>query len=117
MDSVFLHGLSVLGKHGVMERERHVEQEFILDIVATVDTRAASASDSLSDTVDYVRFRDIAEAVIKNESHYLIERVAERIAGHILEDTKIREVSITIRKPAVLPNGVPGITITRAQNK
>ncbi len=115
MDRVFLNSLSVQGKHGVMERERHVEQEFVLDIEATVDTRGASQSDNLADTVDYVRFRDIAEDVIKNESHYLIEKVADRIASRILEDTKIREVTIIIRKPAVLPNGIPGIAITRSR--
>jgi 7,8-dihydroneopterin aldolase/epimerase/oxygenase len=115
MDRVFLNGLSVHGKHGVMPRERKVEQEFIVDIVATVDTTAAAASDTLDDTVDYVRFRDIAEHVIKTESHYLIERVADRIATRIMEDARIQEISITIQKPAVLPNGIPGITITRAR--
>ncbi len=113
MDSVFLHGLSLSGKHGVMPRERKVEQEFILDITAKMDTRAAAASDNLTDTADYVRFRDIAENVIQNESHYLIERVADRIAARILEDTRIREVTVSIRKPAVLPCGVPGITVVR----
>jgi dihydroneopterin aldolase len=115
MDTVFLYGLSVQGKHGVMERERHVEQEFVLDMVADVDTRSAAISDKIEDTVDYVRFRDIAEDVIRNESHYLIERVAERIAVRILEDALVKKIAITIRKPAVLPNGIPGITIVRAQ--
>lgn len=115
MDTVFLNGLSLHGKHGVMERERHVEQEFVLDISAEVDTRNAARSDNLVDTVDYVRFRDIATDVIENESHYLIERVADRIATRILEDAHIQTVSVTIRKPAVLPNGIPGITITRAR--
>ena len=116
MDRVFLNGLSVLGKHGVMERERHVEQEFLLDIEARFDTRAAAESDAIDDTLDYVRFRDIAESVIKGESHYLIERVADRIAARILEDLRIQQVSVTIRKPAVLPSGVPGITVERSRS-
>lgn len=113
MDTVFLNGLSVQGKHGVMERERHVEQEFVLDIAADFDTRASAQSDNLEDTLDYVRFRDIAVDVITHESHYLIERVADRIASRILEDARIQRVSITIKKPSVLPSGVPGISITR----
>jgi 7,8-dihydroneopterin aldolase/epimerase/oxygenase len=52
MDIVFLNGLSVQGKHGVMERERHVEQEFIVDMEARTDTHAAAASDDLKDTLD-----------------------------------------------------------------
>ncbi len=113
MDTVFLNGLSIHGKHGVLPRERKVEQEFIIDITATIDTSTASISDNLADTVDYVLFRDIAEDVIQNESHYLIERVAARIASRILEDSRIQEVTVTIKKSAVLPNGVPGITIVR----
>lgn len=115
MDTVFLYGLSVQGKHGVMERERHVEQEFIVDIEASTDTQRAAETDDLRDTLDYVRFRDIVRDVIENESHYLIERVAERIASRILEDSRVVELKITIRKPAVLPSGVPGITIVRSQ--
>lgn len=115
MDTVFLSGFSLQGKHGVLERERRVEQEFVIDITADVDTRLSAASDKLEDTVDYVRFRDIAADVIQNESHYLIERAAERIAARILEDTRIRRLSVTIRKPSVLPRGIPGITIVRTQ--
>lgn len=115
MDTVFLRGLSLQGKHGVMERERHVEQEFVLDIEAQFDKSAAAASDKLSDTLDYVRFRDIAAAIIGGESHYLIERVADRIIERIMEDRRITSLSITIRKPAVLPSGVPGITVTRTR--
>ena len=115
MDTVFLNNLSIQGKHGVMERERHVEQEFVLDIAADFDTRNAAGSDKLEDTLDYVQFRDIATDVITNESHYLIERVAERIAVRIMEDSRISRISISIRKPAVLPSGVPGITIVRTR--
>jgi dihydroneopterin aldolase len=35
-----------------MERERHVEQEFIVDMEARTDTHAAAASDDLKDTLD-----------------------------------------------------------------
>ncbi len=115
MDTVFLNGLSIQGKHGVMERERHVEQEFILDLAADFDTRVAASSDKIEDTLDYVRFRDIATEIITTESHYLIERVAERIATRIMEDVRIVRLSVTIRKPAVLPSGVPGITIVRTR--
>lgn len=113
MDRVFIEGLSIAGKHGVQEHERRVEQEFVLDISATFDARPSAVSDSVEDTVDYVRFRDIAKKVIESETHYLIESIAQKIADEILQDIRIADVTITIRKPAVLPSGVPGISITR----
>lgn len=115
MDRVFIEGLSVAGKHGVMEHERHVEQEFLFDISATFDARKSALSDNIADTVDYVRFRDITREVVTSSKHYLIEKVASIIAERILEDARIGEVTITIRKPAVLASGVPGISITRTR--
>ncbi len=52
MDTIFLNGLSIHGKHGVLERERHVEQEFILDIEAVFDTEHAALTDNVDDTLD-----------------------------------------------------------------
>lgn len=115
MDRVFIEGLSLAGKHGVQEHERKLEQEFVLDISATFDARVSAASDKIEDTVDYVRFRNIARDVIENSTHYLIEKIATLIADAILEDARISEVTISIRKPAVLPSGVPGISITRSR--
>lgn len=115
MDRVFIEGLSIAGKHGVLEHERRLEQEFVLDISASFDAKPSAASDTIADTVDYIRFRDIARETIQNESHYLIERVAQTIADRILEDQRIGEVTITVRKPAVLASGIPGISITRTR--
>ncbi len=115
MDTIFIKGLSLQGKHGVGEHERNTEQEFLLDIEAVFDTRAAAASDNLEDTVDYVRFADVARAIVEKNSFYLIEKLAEIIAQRILEDARIESVSVTVRKPSVLASGVPGITLTRSR--
>ena len=115
MDRVFIEGLSLAGKHGVGEHERKVEQEFVFDISAVFNARPAAASDNLKDTVDYMRFREIAREVVSGVPHFLIEKIAGDIAQRILEDKRITEVTVTIRKPAVLPDAVPGITILRAR--
>jgi dihydroneopterin aldolase len=115
MDIVFLEGLSLKGKHGVKPEERRVEQEFLMDIRAWFDASVPAKSDKIKDTVDYSRFRDIAQDVISNNSFYLIEKIATMIAERILEDTRIAKVEITIRKPAVFQDSVPGISIIRAR--
>ncbi len=115
MDSVFIRNLSLRGKHGVKEEERQVEQEFLLDIEADIDTRKAAESDDLSDTANYSVFRDAARDAVEKNSFLLIERLGDRIAQSILADTRIQRVRITIKKPAVWTNGLPGITIERTQ--
>lgn len=113
MDSVFVHGLSVRGTHGVNEAERRTEQEFLVDIDALFDAAPSAASDSLQDTVDYVRFVDIATRTITDNAFYLIERLASRIADEIMSDARIAQVQVRVRKPAVLHSGVPGVVVER----
>ena len=115
MDTVFVENLEIIGTHGVLPHERKFEQKFLLDIRASFDTAQSAASDRLEDTLDYVRFCRIARDVIDSKPVFLIEKLASAIAERILEDARIAEVSVTIRKPAVLPSGVPGVTLTRHQ--
>lgn len=112
-DRVFLERLSLRGKHGIRDHEREIEQEFLVDISVACDSRLAGSSDSLSDALDYSRFRSIAQEIVVNNSFFLIERLSEVIAMKILEDDRVAEVSVTIRKPAVYPDTVPGVSITR----
>jgi len=115
MDSIHIKNLRFNGKHGVYEKERHVEQEFLIDIVLFMDTKKAGQSDALSDTVDYQAIKDITAAVVEGESRYLIEKIADEIAVKILEDVRIQRVEVTIQKTAVWENGVPGVTVTRSR--
>lgn len=115
-DRVFIEGISILGKHGVHESERVTEQEFIVDVVAYFDASRAGESDNLEDTIDYMPFAGMIEETVKNNSFYLIERLAEKIAERILEDARITTAEVTVKKPAPLQgNGMPGITIVRSR--
>lgn len=115
MDTIFLHNLSILGKHGVGQEERNVEQEFLVDIEVDFDLAPAGASDNLSDTANYSDFASAAREVIENNSFYLIEKIAHLIAEKILLDARISRVRVSVRKPAVLPSGIPGISIERSR--
>ncbi len=115
MDTIFIEDLTVIGKHGVMEHEWSEEQRFLVDISINFDTRASGVSDNLKESVDYVRLCKIAQKVIQGRSVYLVEKLASLIADEILEDKRIQKVTISIRKPSVLPSGVPGVTIVREQ--
>ena len=53
LDRISVEGLRVFGRHGVREHEQRDGQEFIIDAVLWLDTRAAAANDDLSLTVDY----------------------------------------------------------------
>ncbi len=112
-DRIFIEGLLVRGSHGLHARERRESQEFLVDISVTIDAAAACASDTITDTVDYGRLREIATRVLAGDSCCLIERVASKMAAEVLLDRRVSETTITIRKPRVYPDCVPGISIAR----
>ena len=112
-DKIFLEKLVLSGRHGVSDRERAAPQELHIDISAEADTRKSAESDEISDTVNYKDFAKIAREVIEGPPSHLIETLAHKIAERILEDKKIKTVSVTIRKPQVLPSGIPGVTIVQ----
>ena len=117
-DWIRLTGLRAFGFHGVLPHEREHGQEFIIDAVLNVDTRAAAANDDLTLTVDYGDLADRLAAVVTGEPFDLIETLAERLAAECLADGRIFEVEITVHKPSapvhVLVQDV-SVTIRRSQ--
>ena len=74
----------------------------MINIVLYADTRAAGASDDISDAVNY---RTITKRIIKlvEESRfYLVEKMAAEIAAVCLEDPRVEEVGVRVEKPGAL---------------
>lgn len=112
-DYVCIEGLRVLGRHGVGDAERKVEQEFEISAKMEVDTGLAAHNDKLEDALDYAPIRENIIKVIQTNSFYLIEKLADALCAQILEDKRICAVELTVKKVAIWSNGVPGVTITR----
>jgi 7,8-dihydroneopterin aldolase/epimerase/oxygenase len=113
LDHVSLRGLRAHGRHGVYPRERRDGQDFVIDAVLGLDTRAAAAGDDLSRTVDYGALAGRLAAVVAGEPVRLIETLAERLAGVCLAEPIVQEVEITVHKPqAPLPQEFDDVTVT-----
>jgi dihydroneopterin aldolase len=112
-DRISLLGLRAFGRHGVFEHERADGQEFVVDAVLWVDTRAAAAADELTLTADYGAVADRLAAIISGEPVALIETLADRLAAACLTDQSVRQVEITVHKPhAPVARPVSDITVT-----
>lgn len=112
-DRIELTGIEVQARHGVTEAERATSQRFLVDVTLWVDARPAGSSDDIIDTVDYGRVAVLAHNVVQGESHRLIERVAERVAEVLLEETAVQRVSVTVHKPdAPIPLEFADVSVT-----
>jgi len=119
-DRISLLGLRALERHGVFDHERRDGQEFVVDAVLWLDTRAAAAADDLSLTVDYGTLAARLAAIVSGEPVALIETLADRLAAACLSGSgqAVREVEITVHKPQApvsVPVGDVTVTVRRGR--
>jgi dihydroneopterin aldolase len=118
MDRILLNGLVFFGKHGCHAAENELGQKFVVDIELECDLRAASTSDDLNDTIDYVAIYNHAQQVLEGEPAKLLEHLAQRIADFCLIDNRVLSAWVRLRKPQIALPGVLdyiGVEITRSR--
>ena len=118
-DTIFIKGLVIHARHGVMDHETEVGQRFVIDLELYSDLSDSSRSDHLSDTVSYANVVTTAVAAFKNTNYKLLERAAGAVADAILAAfPRIRAVKVTVHKPhapiAAIFEDV-GVVLTRAR--
>ncbi|MBU4464895.1 MAG: dihydroneopterin aldolase [Actinobacteria bacterium] len=116
LDKITVTGIRAFGYHGVYDDERRNGQEFIVDVVLLLDTRAAAASDEVTDTVHYGEVAEQIVRIVEGEPVNLLEKLAARIADDMLALPAVRTVIVTVHKPAApipVPFGDVSVTIRR----
>lgn len=116
-DSILISGLEFYGYHGASDQEQTVGHRYQVDVRLTVDTRAAGASDRLSDTVNYSRVAKRLLEVGTQEQYRLLETLAARMAAGVFADFPAVE-ALTLRVQKMVPpmNAIVaavGVEITR----
>jgi hypothetical protein len=52
-DGIFIHGLNVHARHGLLDHEAQLGQRFVIDIDLQIDLCDAASSDDIGQTIDY----------------------------------------------------------------
>lgn len=98
-DRIVISGMQFFGRHGVYTHETESGQVFGVDLEMQVDLRAAGVHDDLTRTVDYGAVFKEVRAVVEGPPLKLIEAVAERIAGRILQAfAPVTAVTVRVHK-------------------
>ncbi len=118
-DIIFITGLVLHARHGVMDHETEVGQRFVIDLELAIDLAESARTDRLSDTVSYSNVVACATAAFKDANYKLLERAAGAVAEAILSAfPKISVVKIKVHKPhAPIPAIFDdvGVIITRTR--
>lgn len=99
MDKIMGRGLRFYGCHGVLEEEKIKPQPFEVDFELYLDLTDAGHSDNLYRTINYDEVFHTVRKVVEEEHYQLLEALAERLAGVILERFPVKEVKVTVYKP------------------
>jgi len=99
-DTIFIKGVVIHARHGVMEHETEVGQRFVIDLELYTDLSESSLTDRLADTVSYSHVVATATSAFRDTNYKLLERAAGAVADAILVTfPRIRAVKITVHKP------------------
>jgi 7,8-dihydroneopterin aldolase/epimerase/oxygenase len=118
-DAIFITGLLIHARHGVMPHEEKVGQRFVIDLELAIDLAQAAASDKLVDTVSYSGIVEAATRAFTAKSYRLVEAAAGAIGNEVLAAfPRVASVRVTVHKPhapiAAIFNDV-GVTILRTR--
>ena len=99
-DIIFIKGLLIHARHGVMEHEAEVGQRFVIDLELSIDLAESSRTDKLADTVSYSDVVATASVAFKGHNYYLLERAAGAVADSIFAAfARVKAVKVTVHKP------------------
>jgi dihydroneopterin aldolase len=116
MDKVFIENLMVETVIGIFDWEREIRQAVSLDLEMAYDIRAAAASDSIDDTLDYKTVSKRLIHFIEQSEFQLVEALAEQCATIVLEEFPVCWLRLKLSKPgAVRGSSAVGVIIERSR--
>jgi dihydroneopterin aldolase len=118
-DAIFITGIVIHARHGVMEHETEVGQRFVIDLELSVNLAESSRTDRLADTVSYSHVVATATAAFKDANYKLLERAAGAVADAILGTfARVGAVKVTVHKPHAPIDAIfedVGVVLTRTR--
>lgn len=113
-DIVFIRDLKVATVIGVYEWERAVRQTVVLNLEMAADAARAAAGDAIDDALDYKAVAKRLARFVEASEFQLVETLAERCAGIVMEEFGVPWLRLSIAKPgAVRGSREVGVVIER----
>ena len=101
-DSIFLRGLRVETVVGIWDWERRIRQTVSIDLEMGADVEKAAATDSIEDTLNYKQVAKRVQQFVADSSFQLVETLAARIAGIVLDEFAVPWVEVSVSKPGAI---------------
>jgi dihydroneopterin aldolase len=96
--SMRLEGIRFRARHGVSDAERHLPQDFVVDLQVVLPTEKLPESDERACVYDYDALATLVVDEGTRTSYKLLETLARRLLLRILEDTPALSATVRLRK-------------------
>tara|TARA_B110000881_G_C18341136_1_gene396576 strand:+ start:221 stop:604 length:384 start_codon:yes stop_codon:yes gene_type:complete len=117
-DIIFVEGLSVPTRIGLLDWEKLTTQVLKLDIQVTHSIHNASQSDDIKDTVNYASLCQCVLNFCKKQDNDLLESLAEKICTELFNVFNMRAIQLKISKIGIIAEAnAVGIQIIRQANQ
>lgn len=116
MDIIYLSDLRIDTVIGIYDWERRIRQTVVFDLEMGADIRKSAASDHIDDTLNYKAVAKRIIGFVENSEYQLVETLAEKVAGIILDEFDVPWVRVKLNKQrAVRGARDVGVIIERGQ--
>ncbi|NLO98371.1 MAG: dihydroneopterin aldolase [Peptococcaceae bacterium] len=102
---IHLRKMEFYAYHGVLPEEKKLGQKFSVDVDIHFPG-LENKNDNLAYTIDYSLVYQVVKQCVENERFDLIESLADRIAGRILDEFECTKVRVEVHKPQA---PIPGL--------
>lgn len=102
MDIIFLHDLRIDTVIGIWDWERKIRQTVAIDLEMSADIARAAATDSVDDTLNYKLVAKRLQEFVAASSFQLVETLAEKVAGIVLDEFEVEWVRVRVSKPGAI---------------
>ncbi|WP_179009447.1 dihydroneopterin aldolase [Winogradskyella forsetii] len=98
MGTIKVENIRVFANHGCLKEETAIGSDYRVDLEVKANLKTSSASDALSDTVDYVLLNRVVREEMAVPSK-LLETVAKRILDRVLNEASlITKATVAVSK-------------------
>jgi len=98
-DVLRIRNMRFYAYHGLFPEEGKLGQRFEVDVEIPGDFSGLAQDDDIGRTVDYPKVYALTEAVVTGERFGLVEALADRIAGVLVDRLSLDQVVVRVRKP------------------
>jgi dihydroneopterin aldolase len=107
LDKIVMKDMRFHARHGVLEEEKVLGQQFIISLELFSPLFKAGETDCLEHTINYASVYADVKDIVENRQFQLIEALAEAIAQSTLDKfDKVETIKVEIQKPQAPIRGI-----------